>query len=90
MVSRRLLAYTLIAAGILLLATPLTILALSSTGAEISTFGIILIGPIPIILSSEDPQTAALLALALAILLLLGAVLLLRAARRAPAEGPPF
>lgn len=48
-------AYILIVFGLLLIVLPLVLLAATAPQAEMKSFGIILIGPIPLVLSSENP-----------------------------------
>ncbi|GBC71767.1 hypothetical protein HRbin02_01555 [Candidatus Calditenuaceae archaeon HR02] len=48
-------AYILIAFGLLLIVLPLALLLTAVPQAGIKSFGIILIGPIPLVLSSENP-----------------------------------
>ncbi len=55
MALRTIYAYVLIALGLLLIALPLILLASTIGQGEMKSFGIILIGPIPLILSSENP-----------------------------------
>ncbi|MEM0482960.1 MAG: DUF131 domain-containing protein [Nitrososphaerota archaeon] len=55
MAPRTVYGYILIAFGLLLVALPLIMLASIAAQGEMKSFGIILIGPVPLILSSENP-----------------------------------
>jgi uncharacterized membrane protein len=83
---RAVFAYTLIALGLLLVALPLILLATTASQGEMKSFGIILIGPIPLILSSENPLHF--LGLVAVFLIALAAILFLafRAYRNPPEE----
>ncbi|MCS7145966.1 MAG: DUF131 domain-containing protein [Aigarchaeota archaeon] len=78
---RPLYAYLLIAFGIILIAAPLLLLMSEGTTVKMEAVGIVLIGPIPLILSSDDPQSSFLVLGVLAAVIAIITTLILRASR---------
>jgi len=80
--SRRLAAYALIALGLLLVAAPLAVLAAQAAGGRSGFLGIILIGPLPLIISSGEHDFVTPSAIIAAAALLVAVAILALTVRR--------